>query len=376
FYKIFRPVFQYFKHSVWRIPILRVLQCQIFLFFVLLLLNGLRGIAAIMVVADHTWGRCIGLGAGGVWIFMSLSGFLLARPFVLQAERAGSLSYWLSFFRRRLQRILPVYYLYLIIIFVFHFHFDAAFRHFLFLQGDGHLWVVPQEMLFYLLVPFIMVVNFMLFRGKTWLIMLHLTVLLILANQFLTSEVFALYGMRDQPIRPFLGIFLGGCIASYLYYGIYRSYEPELSSAWRKRNENFFAFCGIGLLLFFLLCSTKRLWGGQLVLAQDYFPWFDVAAAGLLFSILVGKEKSAVNRLLSWVPFRAISVVSFSLYIFHPLVLNCLGQGMKYYTGTRLTGFPLFISTLLVSYGLSCWTYTYIERPFVYKSRSCSPIGQ
>lgn len=332
-------------------------------------LDGLRGIAAIMVVADHTWGRCIGLGAGGVWIFMSLSGFLLARPFVLQPERAKSLSCWVSFFRRRLQRILPVYYLYLIITFVFHFHFDAALRHFLFLQGDGHLWVLPQEMLFYLLVPLIMLMNLFLFRGRPLLVIAHITTLLILANRFLTADVFALHGMRDQAIRPFFGMFLGGCIASYLYYGLYRSYEHKLSSTWRKRSENFFALCGIALLLFFLLCSTKRLWGGQRVLAQDYFSWFDIAATGLLFFILAGKKRSVLNRVLSWVPLRGISVVSFSLYIFHPLVLNCLSRGMKHYTGTGLTGFPLFVSTLLVSYALACWTYTYIERPFVYKPR-------
>ncbi|MCI5159565.1 MAG: acyltransferase, partial [Candidatus Electrothrix sp. AUS1_2] len=331
-------------------------------------LDGLRGIAAIMVVADHTWGRCTGLGAGGVWLFMSLSGFLLARPFVLQPERAASLSCWASFFRRRLQRILPVYYLYIVVIFLFHFRFDAALRHALFLEGDGHLWVVPQEMFFYLLVPLIMLMNLVLFRGRPWLIIAHLTTLLVLANRFLTSEVFTLYGMKDQPIRLFLGIFLGGCIACYLYYGPYRSYEPKLSSRWRKRIGNFFAFCGIALLLFFLLCSTKRLWGGHRVLARDYFPWFDVAAAWLLFSILAGKEKSGINRLLSWLPLRAISVVSFSLYIFHPLVMNSLRQGMTYYTGWRPAGFPLFISTLLLSYILACWTYTYIERPFVHKA--------
>lgn len=329
-------------------------------------LDGLRGIAAIMVVADHTWGRCTGLGAGGVWIFMSLSGFLLARPFVLQPERAKSLSYWLSFFRRRIQRILPVYYLYLIIIFVFNFRFDAAFRHFLFLQGDGHLWVVPQEMFFYLLVPLIMLVNLFLFRGRTWLIVLHLTTLMVLANRFLDADILYLYEMLRQTIRPYLGIFFAGCTASYLYYGIYRSYEPGLSNAWRKRLDNFFAFCGTALLLFFLLCSTKHLWGGERVFAQEYFTWFGIAAAGLLFSILAGKEKSLVNRFLSWLPLRAISVVSFSLYIFHPLVINCLRQGMKYYTGTGLSGFPLFVSTLLVSYALACWTYTYIERPFIH----------
>ena len=159
-------------------------------------LDGLRGIAAIMVVADHTWGRCTGLGAGGVWLFMSLSGFLLARPFVLQPERAKSVSYWLSFFRRRMQRILPAYYLYIIIIFVFHFRFDAAFRHFLFLQGDGHLWVVPQEMFFYLLVPFIMAGESVYFQWQDLGLLFSSHNLMVLANHFLTSEVFALYGMR------------------------------------------------------------------------------------------------------------------------------------------------------------------------------------
>ncbi|MCI5142137.1 MAG: acyltransferase, partial [Candidatus Electrothrix sp. ATG1] len=315
------------------------------------------------------WGRCTGLGAGGVWLFMSLSGFLLARPFVLRPERAKSGAYWASFFRRRIQRILPIYSLYLIIIFVFHFRFDAAFRHFLFLQGDGHLWVVPQEMFFYLLVPLLMAANLFLFRGRPWLIFLHLTVLTLLANRFLTAEVFALYGMQNQPLRPYLGIFFGGCIAAYLYYGLYRPYEPRLSAAWRKRTGNLFALCGSGLLLFFLLYSTERLWGGRRVFAQLYFAWFGFAAAGLLFFILAGKEKSGLNRLLSWLPLRAISVVSFSLYIFHPLVINCLRQGMQYYTGGGLTGFPLFASTLLVSYGLACWTYTYIERPFVHQTR-------
>ncbi|RWX50584.1 Peptidoglycan/LPS O-acetylase OafA/YrhL, partial [Candidatus Electrothrix marina] len=329
-------------------------------------LDGLRGIAAIMVVADHTWGRCTGLGAGGVWLFMSLSGFLLARPFVLQPERAKSVSYWLSFFRRRMQRILPAYYLYIIIIFVFHFRFDAAFRHFLFLQGDGHLWVVPQEMLFYLLVPFIMGVNFFIFRGRPWLIVLHLTTLMVLANRFLDTDVLYLYEMLRQTIRPYLGIFLAGCIASYLYYGVYRQCEPKLSAAWQERTDNLFALCGAGLFLVFLLCSTMRLWGGERVFAQEYFAWFGIAATGLLFSILAGKGKSFVNRLLSWVPLRAVSVVSFSLYIFHPLVINCLRAGMKYYTGGGLSGFPLFASTLLVSYVLACWTYTYIERPFIH----------
>ena len=46
-------------------------------------LDGLRGFAALLVIADHTdYIYFKGLGAIGVWIFFCLSGFLLSIPFV------------------------------------------------------------------------------------------------------------------------------------------------------------------------------------------------------------------------------------------------------------------------------------------------------
>jgi hypothetical protein len=51
-------------------------------------LDGLRGIAALLVILDHTWWRFTGSGTAGVWIFFVLSGFLLSQPFVTKPERA------------------------------------------------------------------------------------------------------------------------------------------------------------------------------------------------------------------------------------------------------------------------------------------------
>lgn len=328
-------------------------------------LDGLRAFAAIMVVADHTWGLFTGLGAGGVWIFMSLSGFLLARPFIHQPERILSAQYVGHFFLRRVQRVVPVYYVYIIIIYILTFRFDVAFRHFLFLQGNGHLWVVPQEMFFYLLVPIIMTVNFVVLRNKPWLIIAGLTVLMVLANQLLDNNIISLYGMAYRDLRFYLGIFLAGVIASYLYYSIYFPLHESYLQKYDSVIKPVSAWVTVILLLFFLLCTTKAPWGGQRVLAREYFPWFGIAAGTLIFSILAARG-TLIDRILSSVVLRAIGLVSFSLYIFHPLVINCLRKGVGYYSGYPISGVPLFVSTLVVSYIVACFAYTYIERPFLH----------
>lgn len=325
-------------------------------------LDGLRGVAAVMVVADHSWGRFTGQGAGGVWLFMSLSGFLLARPFIRQPKQALSLQYWSDFFLRRIRRIVPAYYVYIIVIYVLTFRSDEAIRHFLFLQGSGHLWVVPQEVLFYLLTPIIMLANVLFFRNRIWVVIFSLTLLMILANAMLDKNIIALYGMTYKGLRPFIGVFLAGMIASYLYYGIYEPFKKSHMDNYSIRLG--FTVSGLALLLFFLLGSTGRLWGGHHVYAQIYFHWFGAAAGALLF-VIVAADSTPLNRILSSLPLRAIGVVSFSLYLFHPLVLNILKKALPYYCGYSFIGFPIFFVTLCVSYLVACTMYTYIERPFL-----------
>lgn len=325
-------------------------------------LDGLRALAVIMVVADHAWGRFRGLGAGGVWIFIGLSGFMLARPFIHQPDRVFSKKSMRFYILRRVARIIPAYYFYIIIIFLLSFRFDDAIRHFLFLQGNGHLWVIPQIMLFYVITPIIVAINYILFRNRPWPIILNLTLLMFLANRIIDDSIISLYGMDHRNLRLFIGIFLAGMIFSYIYYKIYEPIENKLIQKYNI--QAIFSFFSIVLLIFFTLGSTEHIWGGGRIFAQIYFPWFGIAAGALIFSILAAKD-TYFNRILSCVPLRAISVVSFSLYLFHPLVLNLIRKVIAYYSGYFISGFPLFISTLCASYVVACFIYTYIERPFL-----------
>ena len=324
-------------------------------------LDGLRGLAAVIIVADHTYGMVVGIGAIGVWLFMTLSGFLIARPFVLQPQRALSLSFWENFFIRRVKRIVPLYYAYITVVFLIPGEFDDAFRHFFFLQGNGVLWVINQEMVFYLLTPFIMLVNCLLFRGRVWPIVLNLTLLMFLSYYLISPSVFAMYGMNHQPLRLYVGIFMAGIIFAYLYYGVY---EPSaFARNGQERHRRILSWLGLAILVGFLLGTTGRMWGVSMVWGIAYDQWFGIAAGIFIFCI-VAAQNTPLNKLLALLPFRAIGLVSFSIYILHPLVMQVIRKGIDLYFGLSLNDLPLFVCTLTATYLAACITYTYIERPF------------
>jgi len=199
-----------------------------------------------------------------------------------------------------------------------------------------------------------------LLKNKPWLIIGTLSLTMILANHFLDRSIISMYGMNHQNLRLYIGIFLAGIIFSYLYHQVYQPIAPKLL---RYKPATVFAFMAFILIMCFLLLSTERLWGGKRIFTQIYFQWFGIAAGALLFSVIAAQQ-TLLNRILSWTPLRTISLVSYSLYLIHPLVLNCIREGVSYYYGYHLVGFPLFMVTVIGSYFVACLTYTFIERPF------------
>jgi peptidoglycan/LPS O-acetylase OafA/YrhL len=91
-------------------------------------LDGVRGIAILMVMAVHLWtcvqpsnaieraiGRVVGFGLLGVDLFFVLSGFLITGILI---EAKGSEGYFRTFYMRRALRIFPLYYGVLVLMFV------------------------------------------------------------------------------------------------------------------------------------------------------------------------------------------------------------------------------------------------------------------
>jgi peptidoglycan/LPS O-acetylase OafA/YrhL len=324
-------------------------------------LDGLRGLAALMVIADHTMGFFRGVGASGVWIFFALSGFLLAKPFVAEPGLIVSRKYMDSYFVKRIRRILPMYYAYIFFVFVVPGKFGEAIRHFLFIQGNGHLWAIPQEVLFYLVAPFILLLSFGLFRGRPNLVVPLLIILILVSNEFLGRRALSLIGMNFVQLPFFLGTFLSGMLFSYFHFGIYSNWEPP--AYFQKYSQVGFALLAIILLMGFCLFSTGRLIGSREIYAQSHPGWFGMLAGLIIWSVIVSRV-TLLGRFFSALPLRAIGLVGLSIYLVHPIVIMAVKKFSLMFFGYNISGLFLFFSTVLISYLLSCITYKVIEQPF------------
>jgi len=323
-------------------------------------LDGVRGAAALMVLAEHT-GVLKGIGSLGVWLFFCLSGFLLAAPFINDPSRAVSPGFMATYLVRRMQRILPMYYAVLTASLMFSGKTDQFIRHILFLQGDGHLWTLPQEMFFYLVLPLVVAAIYLLFRGNRLLAVIFLLLLLVVANRYMSTRLISLYGYGKK-LEPLIGIFLTGMMFSYLYHWLGTNrFFLKLDRAHVRR---FCSVTGIILLALLIVLSARLVPALEHSNALNNFGIFGFAA-GLFILLLVLANNTLLSRIMSFLPLRAVGLVGFSYYLLHPTLLAFIRTEFQDYVGIRLSGLPMFVLAGLATYGLAAFTYTYIERPFL-----------
>lgn len=333
-------------------------------------LDGIRGIAALLVLGQHT-GVMKGGGILGVWLFFCLSGFLLATPFIHRPDRALSYSYMSHYITRRIKRIVPMYYSMITVTILFLGKFDVAIRHYLFLQADGHYWTVAQEMFFYLILPVVMFLVAVLFRNKRIPAIIFLGLTAYLSHRFINIDIVPLYG-NNITLRPMIGIFLIGVLMAYIYNWVRDSFPALFDNLVFRRC---FSFLGIVLLLVGLLGSAQKIPGWEQADAWTRPGWFGLAA-GLIILFTLFAKNSALDRLMNLLPLRAVGLVGFSFYLVHPMMISCVRGTTMYFANYYPVGISLFITAGIASYGLSAFTYSYIERPFIMSTGNVSIKSQ
>lgn len=323
-------------------------------------INGLRGIAALLVLLSHTAPGFHALGVGLTMLFV-ISGFLLSKPFVLEPNRIFSFATIEAYITKRLKRILPMYYLYIFMVYVVSLQIDVALRHFLFVQAEGHLWPMTQIFSFYLLLPAVLLLTSVLLKfhlalaitalgGAAYFWWSHMTGW----KPFFNGEYFHEF---------YLYAFLLGVAASYLHYGWLAGSTrmAEIFNRWRT------PLAVVGLTTLVLTVA----WSAPVkppALIQPYISQFYMKCILCVVIILLALNVRAsfYNKFISNWFFRSLGIVGFSFYILH-------GLGMQIVQQTQLQLFGLtpadrswsFVAvSLLVTYAMSLITYSYVERPF------------
>ena len=329
-------------------------------------LDGLRGVAVLMVVYGHAgyWGwvpLLPGCATIGVLLFFFLSGFLMGHHYTPDASAAAfdkaTLRYWSAFLFRRFLRVYPPYLLAPIIGYVLlmpalppdfeqskpfsEIHIVEEISKIALFGGElGIYWTIKEELRFYLLYP-LMFLAFVLLRRKAIAVFMILVALVVINH-------FAKVG-ADWP--GYIAIFTAGVFTSLAMKSGF-----ELPAFTRRANT----FAPASLSAFALLVFVI----GQSSPTQHMIWQLEWLFALVLFILFVSLLKSdgVLNKVLSQRVSVWIGRTSYSLYLVHiigfHLTRNYLGASPS-----------MMIAACLVLAALTLIYYLAVERLFVRLSK-------
>jgi peptidoglycan/LPS O-acetylase OafA/YrhL len=301
-------------------------------------LDGVRGIAILLVIAWHAYDRPSG-GFLGVDLFFVLSGFLITSLLLQEWDLRGGISLPHFYFRRAL-RLLPALVVvvasYVLLSVASYVHgtpkasdgselrnaLEGAFFGVLYISnivqatghlvpgGIGHLWSLATEEQFYLLWPLAL---YGALRCGARSRGLALGLAVVIALLFIHRLELVLGGAPQG--RLYFGpdntfdVILIGCLA-----GIWFSYGLPRALAHKSVLR---AGGWLGLLVVSSLVAFSTLW--QRPLYGGLLSLYAVAAALVLLSVVLESD-SWIARSLSFRPLVFVGQISYGLYLWHAMI--------------------------------------------------------
>ncbi len=345
-------------------------------------LNGLRAIAALAVVLSHTtqyfgdfgldpyvFGktyegqpRGIELGAFGVSIFFTLSGFLIT--YLLLKEKESRSLNIKNFYFRRILRIWPLYYLNLALTLITIYFWKMPFQYntlafYVFLAANIpyilgfyfqlliHYWSLGVEEQFYLFWPWFVKLQLKKLTKLIWV---------LIAGLLFLKIVFHLLRLRYQISIPYLTLhvtrfhcMLFGCIGAILYY---------------QRNKIF-----INLASHFL--TQIICWTAILALAINRFHFFSiidnelVSLVGLCLIISQAQGKNRIINLENNI-MDFLGKISYGIYIFHLLIIFYFSKLFPKIKDIGFSSYVLVYLMVVITCVAVAWlSYQYFEKRFL-----------
>lgn len=327
-------------------------------------LDGLRGVAVLLVLLSHTSGANMffhtalnfkNTGKIGVYLFFVLSAYLLDRQIAMAfMKNSASKKYWKNYFLRRFLRIYPLFVISLLLHGLFTFMgintvIDKMIDiplHMILVKGESVFWSIPVEFKYYLISPFIIYIcqRFLKWEKQKLFVFFIILTGFALAVQFV-------HPLSSPSTLRYFPIFIVGTFIS-VYELIF---SVEILKKSNLRIINFGGGTAFLIIIITMPFLFFKLFGSKLdfLSAKFYLPY------AIIWGIVLLSAKygnGLIRKLLESKFLRFIGVISFSLYLFHMLFIDYLiqvdmPQNLKIYL--------FFILSIL----FSCFTYLFIERP-------------
>ena len=333
-------------------------------------IDGLRAFAVLSVFIYHLNNNWLGGGFIGVDIFFVISGFLITK--IIYTDIINNQFSFKAFYQRRINRILPVFFFVMFVSFIVAFFvllsndfrdFLYSLKHTLYIMQNIHFakktngyfdndvenmpllhtWTLAVEEQFYILLPLFLIVLYKLHaREKTILFILVLIAFIsfLLSQLSPYSAFLSKYNYYHLITRA--GELLVGSIAGILSINKY---------SFSSKTSNILTFVGfVGIVLSVMLISQKYLYPSFLALIPT------LSAALIIF---FGSKESYVSKLLSFKPFVFIGKISYSMYLWHWVVIVFT---KKYFFISEFS-LALYIFVIVLTFALSLFSYKFIETP-------------
>lgn len=298
-------------------------------------LTGIRGLAVLIVLLghiSHTGAHFIpgidlrGNAKAGVWLFFILSAHLLTAKLIDEIRSLGTSRALLRYSVRRVFRIMPTYIFLLACLWLLsQMTGEAAVRHALLIQGDQHLWTIPVEMKFYLLLPFFVLALLLVDDARRWSLAAFF-VLFGLAMYFACDP----RKIAENTISLFnyLPFFAVGALLAVL---------PSSRLQRRYGWVGIIALVGLSPSFFTLLTGQDRLESFE-------WAWLSALAWGL---VIYGAQGGMLRPLLNARPITFLGEISFSLYLVHFAIIFAI---MDNFPPSILTGAFMVAASIVIAY--------------------------
>ncbi len=308
-------------------------------------LDGLRGVAVLLVLWYHLWETTFwsppwGLvfipatGFIGVHLFFFLSGFVIVYPFARAAWGTGTPPTWGSFAWRRFIKIVPSYILSIIVAYALGYAqqetlggdtIKDVITHLLFIHTwfpdtygsiNGVLWTLAVEVEFYALFPLIW---WCFKRAPWWTFAGMLVTALAWRNGLAHCCYTGLFEQWEENLPGYLDIFAFGMISAYLW----TRYGGNVNATVRSRAlGTVVAIAGVAFLGWLLrdmyAYRFADQWSG--VWQIDRRGLFGLAFAAIALGSLCGAtwwHSILANPVLVY-----LAAISYNLYLYHQLIIR------------------------------------------------------
>lgn len=330
-------------------------------------------------------------GLIGVDLFFVLSGFLLFIRFGKSYYENTAMPSKLEFFKRRFFRIAPAYYVSLILLFLLYGKLFIADEldnaglpdlaaHLLFGQNlfseysismNPVFWTLATEAQYYIILPFIA----SWFFGRRWLISLPLIILAstlykvgaVELSNYITGSSRVAFPMPpfNQLIWRLDQFAIGICFANLWTY--LNSRDSRYQFLKGRSAGNIMVGAGFLLLIAVLVLRNYTrvispdglgMWGEIL-----WSPLIALSFGTLIFGSL---HAGRVRRIIANPYIQFMGIISYSLYIWHFVVVKELVARVPAFSGAGLAVFLSFMAAVFVlSTLIALVSYMCFERPFV-----------